>query len=33
MKQDFEDLHISFDIYDRTSNPLHHETAQEFLKT
>ncbi|MFN8252405.1 MAG: methionine--tRNA ligase [Ferruginibacter sp.] len=32
MKQDFEDLHISFDIYDRTSNPLHHETAQEFFK-
>ncbi len=31
MKQDFEDLHISFDIYDRTSNPLHHETAQEFF--
>ncbi len=32
MKQDFEDLHIGFDIYDRTSNPLHHETAQEFFK-
>ena len=32
MKQDFEDLNISFDIYDRTSNPLHHETAQEFFK-
>lgn len=31
MKQDFEDLYISFDIYDRTSNPLHHETAQEFF--
>lgn len=31
MKQDFEDLCISFDIYDRTSNPLHHETAQEFF--
>lgn len=31
MKQDFEDLSISFDIYDRTSNPLHHETAQEFF--
>jgi methionyl-tRNA synthetase len=32
MKEDFADLNISFDIYDRTSNPLHHETAQEFFK-
>jgi methionyl-tRNA synthetase len=31
MKQDFEDLNISFDIYHRTSSPLHHETAQEFF--
>lgn len=31
MKQDFEDLSISFDIYHRTSSPLHHETAQEFF--
>ena len=31
MKQDFEDLNISFDIYHRTSDPLHHETAQEFF--
>ncbi len=31
MKQDFEDLDISFDIYHRTSAPLHHETAQEFF--
>jgi methionyl-tRNA synthetase len=31
MKQDFEDLNISFDIYHRTSEPLHHETAQEFF--
>jgi methionyl-tRNA synthetase len=31
MKQDFEDLHIKFDIYHRTSEPLHHETAQEFF--
>ena len=31
MKQNFEDLSISFDIYDRTSNPIHHETAQEFF--
>lgn len=31
MKQDFNDLSISFDIYHRTSSPLHHETAQEFF--
>jgi methionyl-tRNA synthetase len=31
MKQDFADLHISFDIYHRTSEPLHHETAQEWF--
>lgn len=31
MKQDFEDLSIQFDIYHRTSEPLHHETAQEFF--
>ncbi|HMR91195.1 MAG TPA: methionine--tRNA ligase [Chitinophagaceae bacterium] len=31
MKQDFADLSISFDIYHRTSEPLHHETAQEFF--
>ncbi len=31
MKQDFEDLDMSFDIYHRTSDPLHHETAQEFF--
>ncbi|MDB5206331.1 MAG: methionyl-tRNA synthetase [Flavisolibacter sp.] len=31
MKQNFDDLSVSFDIYDRTSNPLHHETAQEFF--
>ena len=31
MKEDFADLHISFDIYHRTSSPLHHETAQEFF--
>jgi methionyl-tRNA synthetase len=31
MKQDFEDLSMSFDIYHRTSAPLHHETAQEFF--
>ena len=31
MKEDFEDLQISFDIYHRTSSPIHHETAQEFF--
>lgn len=31
LKQNFADLGISFDIYHRTSDPLHHETAQEFF--
>ncbi|ULQ52646.1 methionine--tRNA ligase [Flavihumibacter fluvii] len=31
MKSNFEDLGISFDVYDRTSSPLHHETSQEFF--
>ncbi|HMU47042.1 MAG TPA: methionine--tRNA ligase [Chitinophagaceae bacterium] len=31
IKQDFEDLSMSFDIYHRTSEPIHHETAQEFF--
>lgn len=31
MKENFDDLAISFDVYDRTSNPVHHETAQEFF--
>jgi methionyl-tRNA synthetase len=31
MKEDFADLDISFDIYHRTSSPLHHETASEFF--
>ncbi len=31
MKEDFDDLNISFDIYHRTSSQLHHETAQEFF--
>ncbi len=30
-KKSFEDLGISFDIYSRTSNKIHHETAQEFF--
>ena len=32
-KKAFEDLGISFDIYYRTSEELHHETAQEYFKT
>jgi methionyl-tRNA synthetase len=31
IKQNFDDLEISFDIYHRTSSPLHHQTAQEFF--
>src|SRR4051812_46324583 len=31
MKEDFADLDISFDIYHRTSSPLHHETARELF--
>src|SRR5688500_11944567 len=31
MRLNFEDLSISFDIYDRTSSPVHHETAREFF--
>jgi methionyl-tRNA synthetase len=31
MLQNFKDLEIEFDIYHRTSAPLHHETAQEFF--
>ena len=31
IEQNFKDLGISFDIYHRTSSPLHHETAQEFF--
>jgi methionyl-tRNA synthetase len=31
IKRNFADLGISFDIYHRTSEPLHHETAQEFF--
>jgi methionyl-tRNA synthetase len=33
MEQNFKDLGIAFDIYHRTSDPLHHETAQEFFTT
>ncbi len=31
IKQNLEDLGISFDIYHRTSEPIHHETSQEFF--
>ena len=30
-QQNFTDLGIQFDIYHRTSDPLHHETAREFF--
>lgn len=30
--RNFKDLGIEFDIYHRTSAPIHHETAQEFFK-
>lgn len=32
IKKSFEDFGISFDIYSRTSNAIHHETASEFFK-
>lgn len=32
-KKAFEDFGIAFDIYSRTSNKVHHETATEFFKT
>ncbi|GAB2592207.1 methionine--tRNA ligase [Spirosoma areae] len=31
IKQSFEEFGISFDIYSRTSNPIHHETSQAFF--
>lgn len=31
MEQNFKDLGIAFDVYHRTSDPLHHKTAQEFF--
>ena len=33
IKKAFEDFGISFDIYSRTSNKVHHETASQFFKT
>lgn len=32
IKKSFEDLGISFDIYSRTSSPVHHATASDFFK-
>lgn len=32
IKDSFEQMGISFDIYSRTSNPTHHETSQAFFK-
>lgn len=32
-KEAFEAMSISFDVYDRTSAPIHHETSQEFFRT
>ncbi|MBC5775260.1 methionine--tRNA ligase [Pontibacter sp. KCTC 32443] len=31
IKKSFEDFNISFDIYDRTSSKIHHETASDFF--
>lgn len=33
IKKSFEDFGVSFDIYSRTSNSIHHETASEFFTT
>ncbi|HPK04652.1 MAG TPA: class I tRNA ligase family protein, partial [Bacteroidales bacterium] len=33
IKDSFADLGISFDIYSRTSNAVHHETASQFFTT
>ena len=32
LKESFEQIGIAFDVYDRTSNPIHHETASAFFK-
>lgn len=32
IKKSFEDFGISFDVYSRTSAPIHHETASAFFK-
>jgi methionyl-tRNA synthetase len=33
LRDTFEKIGISFDIYHRTSEPLHHETSQDFFRT
>lgn len=33
IKRSFEEFGISFDIYSRTSHPIHHETASDFFLT
>ncbi len=33
IKKSFEEFGISFDIYSRTSNPMHFETASQFFRT
>jgi methionyl-tRNA synthetase len=33
IKKSFEDFGISFDIYSRTSSPVHHQTASDFFLT
>ncbi|GAB3199946.1 methionyl-tRNA synthetase [Pontibacter aydingkolensis] len=32
IKKSFEDFKVSFDVYDRTSSQVHHETASDFFK-
>ena len=32
IKKSFEDLRVDFDLYHRTTEPLHHETAQDFFQ-
>jgi methionyl-tRNA synthetase len=33
IKKSFEDFGVSFDVYSRTSSPVHHQTAQDFFTT
>lgn len=32
LRESFESMHISFDIYSRTSSPAHHKNAQDFFQ-
>ncbi len=32
IKRSFQDFNVSFDVYDRTSSAIHHETASDFFK-